>query len=202
MDRGDGIIRWSPNRSRDEFLTINVSFRSLQLHRATGKVVPGKLEYEDASRATEFQAFGAFDWSPTTPGLIAIGTKSGEVHLHRVDDEVREPIVLPLKLQRSCQSVAFNTTGLLAVGLDRVRNDQCLQIWDINQRVLNWDKKGYRDDSSTAEPIYKMEPSVTISSARWFEDQPQTLVVGVKNQSVKIFDLRGLSSLRDQMKPH
>lgn len=192
MDRGEGIIRWSPNRTRDEFLTINVNYRILQMYKATGKAVPEQFDYQETSKHTNFQGFGAYDWSPNVPGLVAIGTKSGEVHLLRVDDGSNDSMALPLKLQRTCQAVAFNTTGLLAVGLDRVRNDQCLQIWDINQRLSNWDssKKGWQSPPLAAEPLQKLEPSVAITSARWFEDQPQTLVVGVKNQSVRIHDLR------------
>jgi hypothetical protein len=41
------------------------------------------------------------------------------------------------------------------------------------------------------EPRKKLEASVSITAIRFFEDQPQTLVVGVKNQSVRIHDLRG-----------
>jgi hypothetical protein len=39
----------------------------------------------------------------------------------------------------------------------------------------------------------KLEASLSITSVRFFEDQPQTLIAGVKNQSVKIYDLRGHS---------
>ncbi|OBT78412.1 hypothetical protein VF21_02154 [Pseudogymnoascus sp. 05NY08] len=192
MDRGDGIIRWSPNRTRDEFLSINVNYRILQLHKPTGQVVPEQFDYEDVAKYTDFQGFGTYDWSPSNPGLVALGTKSGEVHLLRVDDGSNDSMILPLKLQRTCQAVAFNTTGLLAVGLDRVRNDQCLHIWDINQRLANWDpsKKGWQTPPFPADPLHKLEASVAITSTRWFEDQPQTLVVGVKNQSVRIHDLR------------
>ena len=41
----------------------------------------------------------------------------------------------------------------------------------------------------------KLEASLSITSVRFFEDQPQTLVLGVKNQSVKIHDLRGMCSV-------
>jgi hypothetical protein len=177
-------------------MTINISYRILQLYKATGSAIPSQFDYEEVSKHTDFQAFGAYDWSPVLPGLVAIGTKSGEVHLLRIDDSSSDSIVLPLKLQRTCQAVAFNTTGLLAVGLDRVRNDQCLQIWDINQRLSHWDatKRGWQTSAPGAEPLHRLEPTLPITSTRFFEDQPQTLVVGVKNQSVKIHDLRGMCS--------
>jgi hypothetical protein len=198
MDRGDGIIRWSRITSSKQFLSINVGYPLIQLYQANGHAVPEKFDYAPISRHTEFPGLTAYDWSPKIGGLLAIGTKSGEVQLLRIDDGSNASVSLPLKLQRACQAVAFNTTGLLAVCLDRVRNDQCLQIWDVDQRLSHWDpsKPGWQKSPPTAEPVYKLEPSVSVTSVRFFEDQPQTLVVGVKNQSVRVHDLRGSYSLQ------
>jgi hypothetical protein len=194
MERNEGIIRWSPNPTRDEFMSINLNYRIVQVYQATEHAHPGRFDYQKSSKHNEFPPLSTFDWSPTIPGLVAMGTARGEINLLRVDDDSNDFITLPLKLQRPCQAVAFNTTGLLAVGLDRVRNDSCLQIWDLNQRLGGWDlkKPGWSSvPRMTLEPK-RLEASVSISSIRFFEDQPQTLVVGVKNQSVKIHDLRGL----------
>jgi hypothetical protein len=193
MDRNEGIIRWSPNLSRDEFMVFNLNNRVVHLYEATGYAQPGNFDYEKVSKHTEFPAINTYDWSPVNRGLVAVGTGQGEVHLLRVDDNSNASLTLPLKLQRPCQSVTFNTTGLLAVGLDRVRNDSCLQIWDINQRLagLDLNTKGWSVPTMNLEPRKKLEASVSITAIRFFEDQPQTLVVGVKNQSVRIHDLRG-----------
>jgi hypothetical protein len=195
MDRGDGIIRWSPNPDRSDFLNINVGYPFITLHQATGRAVPERFEYSTISKHDEYPTLmTAHDWSPRIRGLVAVGTKSGEVHLLRVDDDSNASIVLPLKLQRACQAVAFNTTGLLAVGLDRVRQGQCLQIWDIEQKLSGWEPswKGWGSLPQNNDAKYNLEPSVAITSVRFFEDQPQTLVVGVKNQYVRIHDLRGM----------
>jgi WD40 repeat protein len=197
MDRNEGIVRWSPNPSRDEFMTINLNHRTVQIYEPKGHAKPGQFDYQKIAKFNDFPPLSTYDWSPTIPGLVALGTSHGEVHLLRVDDDSNSYITLPLKLQRLCQSVAFNTTGLLAVGLDRVRNDSCLQIWDVNERLAGWDPKqpGWKNVSATTYDPRKLEASLSITSVRFFEDQPQTLVVGVKNQSVKIHDLRGLCSL-------
>jgi WD40 repeat protein len=195
MDRGEGAIRWSPTQARDEFLTLDFHYRIIDRYKATGKAAPEQFDYEQVSKSTDFQVVKAFDWSPKVSGLVAIGGKDGEVQLLRIDDNSNDSIVLPLKLQRTCQAVAFNTTGLLAVGLDRVRNGECLQIWDVDQRLSKWDpsKKGWQSSvSASNEPLYRLEPSVSVTSVRFFEDQPQTLVVGIKNQSLRIHDLRGM----------
>lgn len=193
MERNDGIIRWSPNPSRDEFMTINLNYRVVQVYEATGHAQPGRFDYRKTAKHNEFPSLSTYDWSPVVPGLVAMGTSRGEINLLRVDDDSNQVLTLPLKVPRPCQSVAFNTTGLLAVGLDRVRNDSCLQIWDLNQRLAGWDpaSPGWSVPASNLEPK-KLEGSVAISSVRFYEDQPQTLVVGVKNQSVRVYDLRGL----------
>ncbi|CAI4211826.1 unnamed protein product [Parascedosporium putredinis] len=41
-----------------------------------------------------------------------------------------------------------------------------------------------------AESLIRLEPSVSVSSIRFFEDSPQTLVVGIKAQGLRIHDLR------------
>lgn len=193
MDRNEGIIRWSPNTANDEFMTISLSNRSIQLYAATGHANPGNFEYQKLSKHTEWNHLNTYDWSPVNHGLVAIGTAQGDVQLLRVDDDSNASIALPLKLQRSCQTVAFNTNGLLAVGLDRVRNDSCLQVWDVNQRLADWDAKkaGFGVSSMAIDPKKKLEASVSVTSIRFFEDQPQVLVAGIKNQSVRIHDLRG-----------
>ncbi|KAH6682042.1 hypothetical protein B0J14DRAFT_577770 [Halenospora varia] len=197
MERNEGIVRWSPNQTRDEFTVFNLNTRSVQLYAATGHAQPGKFDHQPISKHTEIPQFITYDWSPTIHGLVAAGTQQGEVHLLRVDDNSNASITLPLKLQRACQSVAFNTTGLLAVGLDRIRNDSCLQIWDVNQRLGDWDPKkpGWSVPTvASLDPKKKLEGSVSITSVRFFEDNPQTLVVGVKNQSVRLHDLRDPNS--------
>ena len=194
MERNDGIIRWSPNPKRDEFMYINLNYRIVQMYHATGHAQPGRFDYQKSSKHNEFPPLSAHDWSPSIPGLVAMGTSRGDVNLLRVDDDSNQFHTLPLKLSRPCQSVAFNTTGLLAVGLDRVRNDACLQIWDLNHHLAGWDPKqpGWTGVSGSGAEPKKLEYSFSITSIRFFEDQPQTLVIGVKNQHVKIHDLRGL----------
>jgi WD40 repeat protein len=193
MERNEGIVRWSPNTSRHDFMVFNLKNQVVQLYEATGYAQPGRFDYNKVSKHADFPPVNTYDWSPSVRGLVAVGTSHGDVHLLRVDDHSNARFTLPLKLQRPVQSVAFNTEGLLAVGLDRVRNDSCLQVWDINQRLADWNpsKKGWDLPTIHIEPKQKLEGSTSITSIRFFERQPQILVAGVKNQSVRVHDLRG-----------
>ena len=192
MDRPEpGFVKWSPNSSLDSFVHINLQHRVVQLYEPTGHARRGRFDYDKISRHDDFPPLTTYDWSPANPGLLAVGTGSGIVNLLRIDDNSNAFVELGLKMTRTCQAVAFNTTGLLAVGLDRVRMDQSLHIWDVN-RLSSLDKKGLPQDlSGLSEPKHRLEPSVSISSIKFFEDSPQTLVAGIKAQGVRIHDLRG-----------
>jgi hypothetical protein len=52
--------------------------------------------------------------------------------------------------------------------------------------------KGFPSDATNiGDPKTRLEPSVSVSSIKFFEDSPQTLVVGIKAQGLRIHDLRG-----------
>lgn len=120
------------------------------------------------------------------------------VNLLRVDDNSNAYLELGLKMSRTCHAVAFNTTGKLAVALDRVRSDNCLYIWDVN-RLSSMDTSlpGFPPDLEPfTDPTDRFEPSVSVSSVRFFEDNPNVLVAGIKGQGLRIHDLRGEWPLR------
>lgn len=194
MDRPEpGLVKWSPNADYNSFLHVNLQHRVVQLYKPTGYAKNGRFDYEKLSKHDDFPPLTTYDWSPTSPGLMAVGTGSGIINLLRIDDNSNAYIELGLKMTRTCQAVAFNTQGLLAVGLDRVRMDQCLHIWDVNRlSSLGQSVSGFPQDSlPLAESVTRLEPSVSVSSIKFFEDNPQTLVAGIKAQGLRIHDLRG-----------
>ena len=179
-------IRWAPSSTTEEqrFLLVDVSGKSFRHCRVTG--FDGKnLEHEVLSTHTKVPSFRAFDWSSMDESLVAVGQSSGDATILRMGGESQESFSFPIRSQRYCNAVAFSAHGLLAAGLDRVRNDFCLNIWDVNQRVAMKGTKG------VAEPLRKLASSEPITSIKFFRDQPDTLVAGVKGQFVRIYDLRG-----------
>lgn len=194
MDRPEpGLIKWSQIPGFDSFIHINLQHRVVQLYEPTGLAQRNRFDYTRLSKHDDFPTLTTYDWSPTVPGLLAVGTQTGVVNLLRMDDNSNAYIELNLKMTRTCQAVAFNTEGLLAVGLDRVRMDQCLHIWDVNRlSTMNTTAKGFpKDLHAFSDPAYRLEHSVSVSSVKFFEDNPKTLVVGIKAQGLHIHDLRG-----------
>lgn len=193
MDRPEpGLLKWSPNASYDSFLHVNLQHRIVQLYRPTGYAQNGKFDYAKVSKHDEVPPLTTYDWSPSAQGLVAVGTSTGIVNLLRVDDNSNDYRELTPKVARTCLAVAFNTTGLLAVGLDRVRNDPCLHIWDVNRLSTIHD---YGPGFPSAiqldkDPFKRLEHNASISSIKFFEDNPNTLVVGMKGSGLRIHDLR------------
>lgn len=196
MDRPEpGLVKWSANSAVDSFVHINLQHRVVQVYEPTGHAHRRRFDFAKLGRHDDCPPLTTYDWSPASPELLAVGTSSGIVNLLRIDDGSNAYVEIGLKMARTCQAVAFNTSGLLAVGLDRVRMDQSLQVWDVNHMAASENqKKGFPFDVATlVEPTTRLEPSVSVSSLKFFEDSPQTLVAGIKGQGVRIHDLRGQS---------
>ncbi|KAI1429230.1 hypothetical protein F5Y12DRAFT_782001 [Xylaria sp. FL1777] len=193
LDRPEpGLIKWSPNPGDDNFLHVNLQHRVVQLYKPTGHARRGRFDYERVSKLDDIPPLSTYDWSPRYPGLVAIGTASGTINILNLHDSTNHYLEQRLKFTRFCQAIAFNTGTLLAVGLERVRNDQCLQIWDISRLAdikpnTSWLSL---DGSILGDSMHRFEPATTVSSTKFFEDSPQTLVVGIKNQGIRIYDLR------------
>ncbi|KAL4962321.1 uncharacterized protein BDV14DRAFT_109822 [Aspergillus stella-maris] len=189
----DRAIRWSPSSSptNQRFLLADVAGQQFRLCNVTSVHPTTKsLTYDVLSTHIKVPSFRAFDWSPLDESLVAVGQSSGDATILRIPEgeaESKEVYNFPAKTQRYCNAVAFSSHGLLAAGLDRVRNDQCLHIWDVHSRLSTRAGRGYH-----VEPLRKLG-SEPITSVKFFRDQPEVLVVGVKGpqqQLVRIVDLR------------
>ena len=183
-------IRWSESSTLSEqrFLIADVtgrSFKRYQINSYDGR----KVQHQLLSTYSKVPAFRAFDWAPHDENLAAVGQWSGEVAILRIDDSVAN-IPLPAKHQRLCNTVAFSRTGLLAAGLERVRNDSSLNIWDVNQRLPAVMSPGSRASKGYVEPYRKFASSEAISSIKFYAAQPEVLVAGIKGRGIRIYDLR------------
>jgi WD40 repeat protein len=193
-------IRWSPSSTTLEqrFLIADVNGRAFR-HCRVEKYDGTSLQYETISTHRMVPAFRAFDWSPQNEAIVAVGQWSGEATVLRIDDQ-SQSLSLPIKHQRLCNAVTFSRTGLLATGLERVRNDFCLNVWDISQRPLI-NSSTPSSGRVSMDPVRKLASSEAITSIKFFPSQPDVLVCGIKGASVRIYDTRdpaGNSSFQSQ----
>ncbi|KAI9809514.1 MAG: hypothetical protein M1827_006820 [Pycnora praestabilis] len=192
----EAALRWSPHSTSEQqhfiLLDVNAHYVKLcEVESYDGEVI----RYNQLSQNTKAQAFRAFDWSPTNEALVAVGLSSGEATVLRIDDNSNETYSFQIKSQRPCNSVAFSTKGLLATGLDRVRNDYSLNIWDVDQRLSIANTQGNSSTPSKilVEPLKKLSSSEGVTSIKFFADQPDTLVAGMRGQSLRLYDIREAS---------
>jgi WD repeat-containing protein mio len=192
-DGMETAVRWS-HRSvagNERFLFVEVVGKSFKLCQVKSKK-RGVLQYEIISEHKKVPTFRAFDWSPTHEGVVAVGQSSGEATVLRIDDGSQAVLPFSIRSQRLCNAVAFNNQALLAAGLDKVRTDHCLNVWDLHHQLPSGNTYGFANSSGRAhpEPLHKLASSEPITSIKFFQSEPQTLVAGVKGQFVRLYDLR------------
>lgn len=185
-------IRWSPSSTIDEqrFLIADVNGRTFK-HYRVDKYDGAVFQYETLCALRKVLPFRAFDWSPHDENLVAIGQWSGEATVLRLNDEA-QPLSLPIKHQRLCNAVAFGQNPVLATGLERVRNDFCLNVWDITRSASTSPSATSPRHSSrrqNIDPLRQLASSEAITSIKFFS-QPDVLVAGVKGICLRTYDLR------------
>lgn len=184
---------------QQRFLVADVNGRSFTHCRVES--YNGKdLRFKTISTLHKVPAFRAFDWSPHDEAIVAVGQWSGEATVLRIDDS-SQSVSLPIKHQRLCNAVIFSKAGRLATGLERVRNDFCLNVWDISQRLSTGASPRLGSGKQYLEPIRKLASSEAITSIKFFPSQPDVLVCGVKGTCIRIYDIRentGTSALQFQ----
>ncbi|KAH4292927.1 hypothetical protein HBH64_178270 [Parastagonospora nodorum] len=180
----EAAIRWSPHstQSNPRFLIIDVAGNRLRLCQIDG-LSKKKVNYRQICIRDKLPNYTAFDWSKKDASVVGIGSATGEAVLVTLDPERPDHDLIhafPIRHQRKCNSIAFSNKNLLATGLDRVRNDVCLNIYDLNDSRI----------TSKDEPYKKLASSEAIYSIKFFTGQPDTLIAGVSRQYVRIYDLR------------
>ena len=183
-------IRFSQKSQSDtdqRFLHVDVTGKSFKLCGITEKY-KRHVQYNVIASSTKVPTFRAFDWHPTNEDLVVVGQAGGEATLLSIANGQQDSLSFSVRSQRLCNAVSLSSQNVLAAGLDRVRTDFCLNVWDFNQRLPQPGLKGFSKDYS--EPLHKLASGETITSLKFFQDDPQLLVAGVKGQFVRLYDLR------------
>ncbi|KAF5852100.1 hypothetical protein GGP41_000852 [Bipolaris sorokiniana] len=184
----EAAIRWSPHSTQADprFIIIDIASNRLRLCQID-EFSKSKVNYKQICIRDKLPNYTAFDWSKKDPNVVAIGSTSGEATLVALDPEKPDSDYIhsfSIRHQRKCNAIAFSSKNLLAAGLDRVRNDVCLNIYDMNDSRV----------TAKDEPYKKLASSEAVSSIKFFDRQPEMLVAGVSRQYVRIYDLRDSST--------
>lgn len=196
-----------PDNTEQRFISVDVTNKSFKLCQATtvSKKASSVLEYDVVAASTKVPPFRAFDWHPHKDheNLIAVGQSSGEatlLSLIRPGESDPGTLSFQVRSQRPCNAVSLSSNHLLAAGLDRVRTDFCLNIWDFSQRLPSavastTSPKSPSFGKGFTEPLHKLAPGDAITSLKFFPTSPLHLIAGSKAQWVRLYDLREANSV-------
>lgn len=116
-------------------------------------------------------------WSSEV-GRVCIGTTTGTVRLLNVFDSSVLSSLIP-KQERVCSALSFTPSGLLAAGYDRARNDESIQLWDIQSNLYD-------------RPFMSYLRGESVSSLKFAFSKPTELLCGTY-KSIYIIDTRAAS---------
>ncbi|KAF9483146.1 hypothetical protein BDN70DRAFT_800339 [Pholiota conissans] len=168
-----------------------------------------------------------FAWSPDPAfdDLMAIGLSTGKVDLIRLEAGKQAQkknvlssgpsVTLPIRSARSCNVVTFNNVdpNYLAVGLDKVRGDSSLMIWDIStvtpSLTLPISNPTDPDTITTPQPrpqpllprletqtrfdsrlLQQHAPAELVSSLAFLPSSTNLILAGLSHRWLRLFDLR------------
>lgn len=123
-------------------------------------------------------------------------------------------VSLPARNTRACNVVAFSPAdpNYLAVGLDKVRNDPSLVIWDIHTTLpaLSLHSSPHSESSGRPLPhlprgdapragadtrvLQQHASAEVVSTLAWLPDNSHLLVAGISHRWLQLYDLRNPAS--------
>ncbi|XP_072949683.1 GATOR2 complex protein MIOS [Epargyreus clarus] len=126
--------------------------------------------------------------------LLALGHASGKVTLASLK-QTYDPLglvgrELVARYPRPCNTVAWNhsETNLLLTGMDKHRNDYCIQLWDMQASSDDI------SEGSPQRPLQEVALAEAAHSVAWCSFATRTLVAAMNLKHIKIYDLRECSS--------
>ncbi|QLQ79068.1 hypothetical protein HG537_0B04160 [Torulaspora globosa] len=175
------VTTWSYDGLLD-YLSVNPT-RDEVTHYKVDPEIDEEESIMKLRTARDFGSITCLDYSDLDVGLIAVGEKSGFVRLFNIimcDNPELDSIDMKVrpKQQRCINTLGMNGNGLVAMGLDRNRNDASLQVWDINYQTKN---------STIINPTFSYCTNESIVSSKFFDD---TGLIVASTKFIKEIDLR------------
>jgi WD repeat-containing protein mio len=150
------------------------------------RLSPNAAAYQLAS-FTDVTFVKCLAWlpSPQVEGFVAFGQTNGRVLLTSVLGNAESlsfnGIEYTSKHNRQCNALAWGVldSNILAAGFDKHRSEYGILVWDVCKTGLD-----------SAKPVVEFAFGEPTASLAWF-NQSQTIVAGVNNKHLRVYDLRG-----------
>ncbi|CAN6603480.1 SEH-associated protein 4 [Trichomonascus vanleenenianus] len=172
-DRGDSQYFVSLGPARDELSLYESAYKNRS------------YTTEKRFSRSEFDSIGCYAYSIENFGLAACGQSNGTIHVMNLSKPDLAPLKLRPKQSRPCNAISFNSNGIIAAGLDKVRNDGSLLLWNIEHYATT----SSVGDDSAKKPIDSFLPNEMVSSTTFLKAQPNSLLCG-SYKFIREIDLR------------
>lgn len=215
-------VHWSPIHD-DVFCTSSPNkillYKVVQSTEKPTQKVPSMKQMSESlwaveqPKSIEMGMLKTVAWypKPEPDNMLAIGLANGRVILNNFSDNNESDLIkkefVP-KHTRSCIYLNWNPVDshLLAEGLEKYRNDSCINIWNIHHKPGNelGDRQRYSSSHSESSgaihtPYVEIGgPSDTTASFCWFKKEPRTFVTGMNTRYLRIYDLRDCTRAQNQ----
>ncbi|CCK69534.1 Sea4p KNAG_0C04320 [Huiozyma naganishii CBS 8797] len=123
------VTTWSQDTQLD-YLSVNPT-RDEVTHFKVDPFDEADESITKLNTLKDFTNITCLDYSESQPGIVGVGEKDGFVKIVDVLGGRTQLVVRP-KQRRCINAVSINNVGLVAMGLDKHRQDASLQVWDIN----------------------------------------------------------------------
>ncbi|KAK6205504.1 elongation factor 2 [Scheffersomyces amazonensis] len=156
-----------------QFLAINPIGDEVLLYQ-TNHEDPG-TESNDLIKINSragFENIQCSAYSIINKGLTGVGSISGNISIFDINSNTSSILKLKPKQNRPCNSISFNHSNLIVGGFDKGRQDNSLQIWNIEHYSRN------STNDHIKRPVATYLPNEAILSAIFYPDRESSILCG------------------------
>lgn len=126
-------LNWD-NGYEQQFLAVNPLGDEVILYQT--KRSDPQTESNDMMKLTsrgDFENIHCLSYSKSSRGVVGVGSINGYVSIFDINSSNSSILKLRAKQNRPCNDISFNHKNLIVTGFDKGRQDNSLQIWNIEQ---------------------------------------------------------------------
>lgn len=130
-----------------------------------------------------FENIQCLSYSQNNHGMTGVGTISGTVQVFDITGNNSSIVKLRPKQNRPCNSVCFNNEGLVAAGFDKSRQDNSVQVWNMEHYSRSSNNDHIR------RPTYSFVPNEAVLLTVFCPEKDSALLTG-SYKLLREYDLR------------
>lgn len=119
-----------------------------------------------------FDSVQALSFSPWNQGITGVGQINGTVCIFDITQANCSVLRVRPKQARPCNAVSFNGTGLVAAGFDKGRQDNSLQVWNVE----HYSRTSQNDHIK--RPSHSYLPNEAVLSCMFRPDSDHSILAG------------------------